>query len=350
MPVFRIAVLPGDGIGPEVTSEALRCLRAVEQVCPALRFDCEELSVGAGEYLRSGNPLPEETFARLPEFDAILLGAMGLPGVRWPDGKEMTPQIDLRERLDLYCGLRPIRLYHPADTPLKNAGAIDFVLIRENCEGLFAARHGSADLQSDLAEDTMRITRAGSVRLFHSAFQLARTRRRKVTLVDKANVLPSMAYFRHIFNEVAALYPDVQTEAYYVDAAALFLVRRPADFDVLVTENMFGDILSDLAAGLIGGMGMAPSADIGEKHAVFQPSHGTAPDIAGKGIANPVATILSAAMMLDWLPGDEVRAAGRMLHRAVETVLADSANRTPDVGGALSTSELGGKIAEAVHP
>ncbi|HEU0118879.1 MAG TPA: isocitrate/isopropylmalate dehydrogenase family protein [Bryobacteraceae bacterium] len=348
MPDFRIAVLPGDGIGPDVTAEGLKLLCAVETALPELRFHCEELSVGAGEFLRSGNPLPETTMEHMKEFDAILLGAMGLPGVRWPDGKEMTPQIDIREVLDLYCGLRPIRTYHPADSPLKSGENIDFVIIRENTEGLFFGRHGSADLNADDARDTMRITRHASVRLFHSAFRLARQRRRKVTLVDKANVLPSMAYFRHIFQQVAAEYPDVETEAAYVDAAALFLLRRPRDFDVMVTENMFGDILSDLAAGLVGGMGMAPSGDIGDKHAVFQPSHGTAPDIAGKGIANPVAMILSTAMMLDWLPGAAAKEGGRLLHRAVETVLSDPAARTPDVGGSLKTHEMGDRIAAAL--
>lgn len=348
MPDFRIAVLPGDGIGPDVTAEALKALRAVTTVLPELRFEFDELSVGAGEFLRSGNPLPPETMERMKSYDAILLGAMGLPGVRWPDGKEMTPQIDIREILDLYCGLRPIRTYHPEDSPLKNGAGIDFVLIRENTEGLFAARHGSADLDSDEARDVMRITRHASVRLFRSAFQLAQTRRKKVTLVDKANVLPSMAYFRHIFQQVAAEFPDVATEAFYVDAAALFLVRRPQDFDVMVTENMFGDILSDLAAGLVGGMGMAPSGDIGDKYAVFQPSHGTAPDIAGKGIANPIAMILSAAMMLDWLPGDASKQGGKLLHRAVESVLADPAARTPDVRGTLKTHELGDRVVAAL--
>jgi len=350
MTSFRIAVLPGDGIGPDVTAEGVKALRAVEQAIPSLRFQCDEFGVGAGEFLRSGNPLPDATFEKCKSYDAILLGAMGLPGVRWPDGKEMTPQIDLRERLDLYCGLRPIKTYHPNDTPLKSDKPIDFVLIRESTEGLFAARHGSADLNGDAAMDTMKITRHGSVRLFHSAFRLARKRRKKVTLVDKANVLPSMAYFRTIFQDVAREYPDVETEAVYVDAASLFLVRRPWDFDVMVTENMFGDILSDLAAGLVGGMGMAPSGDLGDQYAVFQPSHGTAPDIAGMGIANPVAMILSVAMMLDWLPGDGAHRGGEILHRAVAEVLADPSKRTPDVGGQMKTHELGSLIAAAVRP
>ncbi len=345
---FRIAVLPGDGIGPDVTAEGLKTLRAVETAIPELRFHCDEMSVGANEFLRGGDPLPPATMERMKDYDAILLGAMGLPGVRWPDGKEMTPQIDIREILDLYCGLRPIRTYHADDSPLKNGANIDLVLIRENTEGLFFGRHGSADLNGDMAQDTMRVTRHASVRLFHSAFKLARERRKKVTLVDKANVLPTMAYFRHIFQQVAAEYPDVATESVYVDAAALFLVRRPQDFDVMVTENMFGDILSDLASGLVGGMGMAPSGDIGDKYAVFQPSHGTAPDIAGMGIANPVAMILSTAMMLDWLPGEASKQGGRLLHRAVESILADPSARTPDVGGILKTHEMGDRIAAAV--
>ena len=305
-----------------------------------------ELSVGATEYLRSGDPLPPATFERLKEFDAILLGAMGLPDVRWPDGTEMTPQIDIREKLDLFCGLRPIRLYHESHSPLKGqgSGSIDFLIIRENTEGLFFSRLEKTALNPAEVRDTMRISRTFSERLFHSAFAEARKRRKHVTLVDKANVLPSMAFFRRVFDEVAEQYPDVQTARVYVDAASLYLVQRPQSFDVIVTENMFGDILSDLAAGLVGGMGMAPSGDVGPDHAVFQPSHGTAPDIAGKGIANPIATIVSGAMMLDWL--GLTREAGA-IHAAVEKVLA-AGHRTADLGGRVSTSEMGNLVAAAV--
>jgi 3-isopropylmalate dehydrogenase len=194
-------------------------------------------------------------------------------------------------------------------------------------------------------EDTLRITRHGAERIIRAAFEWSMKRRKKCTLVDKANVLPTMAYFRSIFDEIAREYPEVTTERVYVDAASLFLLQRPKDFDVLVTENMFGDILSDLAAGLVGGMGMAPSADIGPKHGVFQPSHGTAPSIAGKGIANPVATILSVALMLDWLG---VPQGGEMIRQATARVLADPANRTADLGGTLSTSGMASKIIEAL--
>lgn len=196
--------------------------------------------------------------------------------------------------------------------------------------------------------DRLRITRAGAERVIRSAFRLAAGRRKKVTLVDKANVLPSMAYFRSIFDQIAREYPDIVTERVYVDACALYLVQRPESFDVLVTENMFGDILSDLAAALVGGMGMAPSADIGDTHAVFQPSHGSAPDIAGKGIANPVATILSVALLLDWLNHPETRRGARMIRQAVTTVFSDPSARTVDMGGTLTTTEMGNRVATAV--
>src|SRR6185369_8639097 len=181
-------------------------------------------------------------------------------------GREMAPQIDLRELLDLYCGLRPIYLYHADDTPLKGyaAAEIDFVIVRENTEGLFSSRHAQLPRNADKVEDTLRITRRGAERVILSAFREAEKRRRKVTLVDKANVLPSMVFFRSVFDDVTREFPDIETERMYVDAAALYLVQRPQSFDVLVTENIFGDILSDLAAGLVGGMGLAPSADIGD--------------------------------------------------------------------------------------
>lgn len=348
MKQFQIAVLPGDGIGPEVTSEAVRLLEAVAKKSGTFSLSFTEQAVGAGEYLRGGDPLPEKAFTVCREADAVLLGAMGLPSVRWPDGREMTPQIDLRERLDLYNGLRPIYLYAAEDSPLKRyqSGEIDFLLVRENTEGLFAARTDPQEQTREEARDIMLITREGSLRIFRAAFDEAMRRRKKVTLVDKANVLPSMVLFREIFEEVAADYPEVGTEIVYVDAAALFLVQRPETFDVIVTENMFGDILSDLAAGLVGGMGMAPSGDIGRDCAVFQPSHGTAPDIAGKGLANPVATILSAAMMLDWLGDKNTVAAAQTLREAVRLALADPTCRTADMGGSKSTREMGDAILE----
>jgi 3-isopropylmalate dehydrogenase len=297
--------------------------------------------------------------------DAILLGAMGLPDVRWGTGTEMAPQLDFREQLELYAGVRPIYLYNAQHSPLRahKAGEIDFVIFRENTEGLFFSRRETFHPDAFEVRDTMRVSRYASERLFRAAFRAAEKRRKHLTLVDKANVLPSMAYFRRIFDEIAEEFPDVRTERVYVDAAALYLVRSPQRFDVMVTENMFGDILSDLAAGLVGGMGMAPSGDIGDGHAVFQPSHGSAPDIAGKGIANPIATILSVAMMLEWFSRaplvteprasasgfcTSVMAGAQAIRRAVTTVCGDAANATPDLGGALGTDAMTERILEAL--
>ena len=343
-----IAVLAGDGIGPEVVAQGLRVLGAVEELLPGDSFVLQEFSVGAQEFLRSGDPLPPDTLRRIGQCDAVLLGAMGLPDVRRPNGVEMAPQLDLREHFQLYAGIRPIYLFHAADSPLKacRAGDIDFVIVRESTEGLFSARKGSSSLADPEACDLMRISRATSERLFRAAFRLAATRRKYVTLVDKANVLPSMAYFRGIFDEVAREFPDIATDRIYVDAAALYLVERPHTFDVIVTENMFGDILSDLAAGLVGGMGMAPSADIGDTFAVFQPSHGSAPSIAGRGIANPVATILSVAMMLDWFGAARGAA---LIQSAVRRVFANPETRTVEMRGSLGTVAMTDVLIDAMR-
>ena len=346
MSQYSIAVLPGDGIGPEVVTETVKTLRSIENRFP-LQIELTEYSVGAGELLKSGDPLPPPTFEAIQGHDAVLLGAMGLPDVRWPNGTEMAPQLDLREKLDLYARLRPLTLVHPDATPLKGyeSGGIDMMILRENCEGLFWSRKGSLQASDDEMIDGMRISRAGSERLFRAAFEQAEKRRGKVTLVDKANVLPSLAYFRRIFDEVAEQFPEIEAERLYIDASTLYLVQRPESFDVIVTENMFGDILSDLAAGLVGGMGMAPSADVGDKYAVFQPSHGSAPDIAGQGKANPTATILSAAMMLAWLGESE---AADTLKAAVELTMSDPANWTPDLTGTGSTSLVGQRVRSAL--
>lgn len=345
---YKIILLPGDGIGPEVVSSAVQVLTAAQQRMRTFSLDFAESACGAGEYLKNGDPLPQSTVDACRRADAVLLGAMGLPDVRWPDGTEMVPQIDLREILDLYAGIRPIYLFHESHCPLKGytTGQIDFVIFRENCEGLFASRKNSYPPAATRVEDTLRITRRGAERIIRAAFRCAEKRRNFVTLVDKANVLPSMAYFRQIFDAIhAAEFPMARKDRVYVDAMSLYLLQTPRHYDVIVTENMFGDILSDLAAGLVGGMGMAPSADIGDKHAVFQPSHGTAPSIAGKGVANPIATILSAAMMLDYL---KLPAEAKAIENAVHRVMTDPANRTPDLGGAMTTEEITAKVIAAL--
>jgi 3-isopropylmalate dehydrogenase len=351
---LRIAVLPGDGIGPEVMSPCLDLLRRATAAARTFRLTFESLDGGAQCYLDTGVALPEPSLRAAGEADAILLAAMGIPDVRYPNGTEVVPQIDLREHFQLYAGIRPVRAVPGIPLPLADPRArqMDFVLVRESTEGLFPARTLSQKTD-DAVLDTMRISRRGAVRLFAAAFEHARSRRKpgrrpRVTCVDKANVLPSMAFFRSLFIEEAARHPDIDADCSYVDAVALRLVRAPWEYDVLVTENMFGDILSDLGAGLIGGMGMAPSADLGDRHAVFQPCHGTAPDIAGRGVANPTAMFLSAAMMLEWL-GDrcalpECRSAGTAIVHAVERAFAGGRLLPCELGGRAGTAEISERV------
>ncbi|MCI0455487.1 MAG: isocitrate/isopropylmalate dehydrogenase family protein [Gemmataceae bacterium] len=357
---FNIAVLPGDGIGVEVTAEAVKVLRAVERASGRFMLELREHECGAGCYLRTGDDLPAATIEACRSADAVLLGAMGHPDVRKPDGTELVPQVALRVLLDLYAGVRPCRLYPGARSPLAGVkpGDIDLLILREQTEGLFASQNAGIVLHDAVATDTLVMTRAGVRRVCEFAFRLARERRRaaldaarKVTCVDKANIFKSFAFFRKVFDEVAAANPDIASERTYIDAQALYLVQSPGRFDVVVTENLFGDILSDLAAGLIGGMGMAPSGDIGDRHGVFQPAHGTAPDIAGKGIANPVAAILSAGMMLEWLGGRHKQPAlleaAEWIERAVARVLEEGKALPVDQGGSATTAQVGDAIAAA---
>ena len=348
---YQIAVFPGDGIGEEITRPTLDLITAACRPEEDIDLGFKVLPAGAAHYRDHGEAFPADSLAAARSADAILLAAMGLPAVRYPDGTEISPQLDLRFALDLYAGVRPVRLVPGIPAALADPGAasLDFVLIRESTEGLFAS-HGKGVVEDDrVARDTLVITREVSERLFAFAFALARRRREqgrpgRVTCVDKANVFASFAFFRRVFDEVAARYPDVPADHMYVDAVALNMVRQPWRFDVLVTENMFGDILSDLGAGLIGGMGMAPSADIGDAHAVFQPCHGSAPDIAGRGLANPTAMILSAAMMLDWLGrrrghAGTVRAAAR-LSAAVDLAFSAGRLKPVELGGSDGTAAI----------
>lgn len=352
---FSIAVLPGDGIGPEVMDSALKVLERVGQRIQR-QFVPQVHPAGAQHYVDTGESLPESTLAACRAADAILFGAMGLPHVRGKDGTEIIPQLDIRFALDLYAGVRPVRTWPGLPVPLSDPRAtdIDLVLIRENTEGLFYAR-GRGVVEADAAYDTQKISRVGTTRIVDFALQLARERAKKgkpgkVTNVDKANVFASMAFWRQIFEERAQKFPDIKTENAYVDAMALNLVLKPWQYDVLVTENMFGDILSDLIASLVGGMGMAPSGDIGDHHGLFQPAHGTAPDIAGQGIANPTAMILSAAMMLDWLAerqdDAELADGARLIEQAVQSAFATQAVRPREFGGQSGTADITRAVLE----
>jgi 3-isopropylmalate dehydrogenase len=352
---YSIAVLPGDGIGVEV----MQCAEAVIKAVAAkagFALVLDQQSAGAQHYLDTGVALPEAVVRACEQADAILFGAMGLPHVRAEDGTEIVPQLDLRFHFDLYAGVRPIRAFKGLPLPLANARAaeIDFVLVRENTEGLFYAR-GRADVRGEPGResevvDPMKISRAGTERVCEYAFKIAarragqKGRAGRVTSIDKANVFTSMAFWRRIFEETAARHPRIAADSAYVDAMALNLLVKPWTYDVMVTENMYGDILSDLAAGLVGGMGFAPSADIGDRHGLFQPAHGSAPDIMGQGKANPTAMLLSAAMMLDWLAerhGDARLADGAaLIEKALEELFAEGEIRPTELGGKQGSREI----------
>ncbi|MEO1381386.1 MAG: isocitrate/isopropylmalate dehydrogenase family protein [Pseudomonadota bacterium] len=354
---YKIAVFQGDGIGPEIMAPTIEILHRLAQSSGAYTFEMNALSAGAAHYAKSGESLPQASMDAARSADAILLSAMGLPNVRYPDGTEISPQIELRKTLKLFAGVRPVTVRSGQESPLKipPGRKVDFVLIRESTEGLFFSQ-GAGEVTADQAQETLLITREVSEKLFRFAFNLAQTRkaskrgRGRVTCVDKANVFRAFAFFRDIFDSEAKAHPDIIADHAYVDATALWMVQKPWDFDVLVTENMFGDILSDLGAGIMGGLGLAPSADIGLEHAVFQPCHGSAPDIAGQGIANPFAMILSAAMMLDWLGQKhdyaEMTRDGIRLREAVEDVVAQGQMLPRDLGGTASTKKAANAVLE----
>lgn len=350
--MIRIAVIPGDGIGPEVVREARRTLEACERAGLA-DVDLAEFPHGAEHYLRTGETLSDESFARLrDDFDAILLGAVGDPRV--PDGRHARDiLLGLRFRLDLYINFRPARLRLPELSPLRSADSqpVDFVIFRENTEGLYTGV-GSVEGEGTPAERATSeavATRRGVERIARAAFEHARgsSGLHRVTLGDKANAVPHVyGLWRRVFADVATEYPDVEAEMRYVDALAMQLVREPHRFKVIVTSNLLGDILSDLAAELVGGMGLAPSANLHPgRHALYEPVHGSAPDLVGTGTANPMAAILSVALMLrDFGAGE----AADRVEEAVTAALR-AGMRTPDIQGDRSTAEVGEWVAARVR-
>ena len=357
---FDIAIFEGDGIGPEIMAPTLDILSILSRLS-GYTLNFQTCPAGAAHYAQTGESLPEASMKTARAADAILLSAMGLPSVRYPDGTEISPQIDLRKALTLFAGVRPVRVSAGQRTPLNlpDGKEIDFVLIRESTEGLFHTQ-GCGEVTQNEARETLLITREISEQLFEFAFNLAHERKAagrgkgRVTCVDKANVFRAFAFFREMFDAEARKHPELTADHAYVDAMALWFVLKPWEYDVMVTENMFGDILSDLGAGLMGGLGIAPSADIGRDHAVFQPCHGSAPDIAGQGKANPMAMILSAAMMLDWLglrhKAPALRDDGARLRQAVETVIARGDVLTGDLGGTAGTADASRAVLAELKP
>lgn len=314
---YPVAVIRGDGIGPELVEAALAVLDAAGAEF-GFELDLTEVAAGAAAYLRDGTAMSPDAFAAVRQARATLKGPVGLPEVRLPDGTEAGILGGvLRNGLDLYASVRPVRLLPGVPSRLHaEPGSIDYVIVRENTEGLYLSR-GKATGNRHAMSDTLLVTRAGCERISRFAFRMARDRDgapadgiRRVTLADKANVLGSMYFFRQVFLEVAREFPDVAAECRYVDAVAQDLVMCPERFDVIVTENMLGDILSDLGGGTVGGVAMCPCGNLGDSAAYFEPIHGSAPSLAGRGLANPIGQVLAAAMLL-WYVGEEA-AAGRI--------------------------------------
>lgn len=341
----RIALIPGDGIGVDVTREAEKVLRCVSSR-HNLGFEFKHFDLGAERYLRTGVAITDDEWTELAAFDAIFLGAMGDPRV---PGNEHARAIllGMRFKFDLYINLRPVRLFDQRFSPLKNVRAedVDIVMFRENTEGLYVGaggqmKRGTAD-EVAIQEDIN--TRKGVERIIRAAFEYARAKqRRKVTLTDKANAMEHVGeLWRRVFREVSAEFSDIKTDAVYVDALAMNMILKPADYDVIVAPNLFGDILSDVAAALVGGLGLAPSANLHPGRAgLFEPVHGSAPPLVGTNRANPLAAVLTAALLVEQLGHADIA-------RTIETTVAEAiaaGETTPDLGGSLGTDQVGDGI------
>lgn len=358
---YDIATIEGDGIGPEVTQATITVLKEALGT-DSLHF--EMLDGGAQQYQKSGEVLPDETFAACRDMSAILHGAAGLPGVTYPDGTEVGNDLhlQLRFRLDLYANMRPIKLLDGVRSPLRDhvGGTIDYVIVRENTEGLYASRGGGIVMRDEVSTDTLVITRKAVERVARFSYNLARRRggalrdgKPRVTVCDKANILRSYAFFRAVCTEIGAQYSDVETDYAYADAITVHQIKRPDFYDVIVAENMFGDIISDLGAATVGGMGVSPSGELGDDHGLFQGAHGSAPDIAGQDLASPVATLLSGCLMLDWLAerykDAALTEASSRIETAVNAVLSAREIVPADLGGTARCSEFTDAVCRALR-
>ncbi|MDR2623717.1 MAG: NAD-dependent isocitrate dehydrogenase [Methanobrevibacter sp.] len=322
--MYNIAIIPGDGIGKEVMSSTLEVLDGLD-----LDLSYEYGKAGDECFKKNGVALLDETIDLVKNSDVCLFGAAGETAA--------DVIVKLRQIMDLFVNLRPVKSYPGTDSLFKD---LDFIIVRENTEGMYV---GEEEYTEDGAIAKRIITKEASERICEFAFKYAKdNNKKKVTAVHKANVLKKTdGLFKKTFYEMAAEYPDIEAEDYYVDATAMYLLTRPQSFDVIVTTNLFGDILSDEGAGLVGGLGLIPSGNIGKNNALFEPVHGSAPDIAGKGLANPTAMLLSAVMMLNYL--DEQKSA-RLLNSAIFDVLKEGKRLTPDMGGNSSTMEMAKEV------
>jgi tartrate dehydrogenase/decarboxylase/D-malate dehydrogenase len=352
--LHHIAVIPGDGIGKEVVSEGVKCLKTLSEISGDIRFEFKYFPWGSEYCLQNGKMMPEDGLEVLKNFDAIYLGAVGDP--RLPDDVTLHGLLlPIKFGFDLYAGLRPVFLFPGVESPLAriSEGEIDIVVIRENTEGEYSNIGGVVGVEErELALQSGLFTRKGIERIIAFAFEYAVARgRKKVTSVTKSNAQRyGMVLWDKIFKEVAAGYPEIRTESKLIDAACMDVIRSPKGYDVIVASNLFADILSDLTAAATGGMGLAPGASFNPKDRTypgfFDPVHGSAPDIAGKGLANPIAAILTVRMMLDYLGEGE---AGELLYQAVGKNLAEKKVRTIDLGGRSQTHEVGDDIVRILR-
>jgi len=361
---YKIVVLRGDGVSREVIPEAVKALKAAQEVVTGLELDFAEFECGFEYYQKTGEPWPPQAYETCKESDAILYGAVGLPGV---EGLEHIVYVHrmLRRNLDLYANVRPVKLRENVNCPLvgKKPGDIDFVIVRENTEDLYAPMRGvltRAEV-AEVAIDVKIVTRKGAERVIKYAFELCRKRGKgapldgklRVTCVDKSTVLKSCALFREVYNEVAEGYPGVEKDCALIDAWTQWAIRRPEYYDVVVTTNLFGDIITDMTAPIQGGLGLAPSAEVGDEYGMFRPIHGTAPKYRGKYVANPIAAILSARMLMEWLADKHedksAKEAADRIERAVDSILKEGKVLPRDLGGSSRTNEVGEEIAKKIR-
>lgn len=349
---FKIAVIPGDGIGPEVIAEGVKVLKKVAELSGDFHFDFTYFPWGCEYYLTHGKMMADDGIEQLKSYDAIYLGAVGYPGV--PDHISLWDLLlRIRKEFDQYVNIRPIKLLEGAPCPLKNAKRedIDMLVIRENSEGEYA---GAGDWlfkgkPEEVVLQTGVFSRKGTERIIRYAFETARKMGKSLTSISKGNALNySMVFWDQIFEEISREYPDVETHSYLVDAACMYMIKQPERFQIVVTSNLFGDILTDLGAALAGGLGLAAGANINPDKgypSMFEPIHGSAPDIAGKGIANPLAAIWSASQMLDFFGYEEW---ANLVLNAIEKIMVEKEVLTPDMDGTSSTSEVGDRIVQII--
>lgn len=353
MKLHKIAVIPGDGIGPEVIAEGVKVLKEAARLDGSFDFEFTYFPWGCEYYKETGRMMAPDGIEQLRKFDAIFLGAVGAPGV--PDHISLWDLLlIIRKSFDQYINLRPVKLLRGAPTPLANVNPedIDMVFVRENTEGEYAGS-GSWLFKGKPNEVVIQdgvFSRKGCERVIRYAYELAKSQNKTLTSISKANALNySMVFWDQIFAEVGKDYPEVKTYSYLVDAASMFMVKDPKRFEIVVTSNLFGDILTDLGAAIAGGMGLAAGANLNPERSfpsMFEPIHGSAPDIAGKGIANPLATVWSASQMLDFFGHENW---GKKLIDCIEEVLVEKKVLTPDLAGCSSTSEVGDEIVRKMN-